>query len=153
MVGEQEMAVQYLDYLRASVIRKVEDLDDAVARRPMVPSGISLLWLITHLTMAEQWWFQVIYAGQVGDGIVRDPDPSEDDTVASAIAGYRAACAANNAIVAGGGHLDELAPAAPGDDRPEPSRRWILVHMIEETARHAGHADILRELLDGSVGR
>ena len=140
----------FLDYLRESLILKVADLDEESARRSTVPTGTSLLGLIKHLTAVEVGWFQFAFAG-------RDvPMPSEEteptDSVASAVAAYEAATRVSNQVVDEADDLDQLCARAP--TTPEPlSLRWLLVHMIEETARHAGHADILREQIDGRTGR
>jgi uncharacterized damage-inducible protein DinB len=115
-----------------------------------VPTGTSLLGLLKHLTMVEVAWFPWAFAGL--DVRVPEGAPAEDDTLASVVAGYRAACARSNEVVAPVGDLDRL--AARPSIAPEPmSLRWILVHMIEETGRHAGHADLVREQIDGVVGR
>ena len=140
----------FLDYLRESLILKVADLDEESARRSTVPTGTSLLGLIKHLTAVESGWFQFAFAG-------RDvPMPSEEteptDSVAAAVAAYEAATGVSNQVVDEADDLDQLCARAP--TTPEPlSLRWLLVHMIEETARHAGHADILREQIDGRTGR
>jgi hypothetical protein len=76
----------------------------------------------------------------------------EGDTVASAVAAYRAAAIRNDEIVAAAGDLSAMCKRKPPTTEPM-SLRWILVHMIEETGRHAGHADILREQIDGATGR
>ena len=150
LAGERETLREFLDYLRESLILKVEDLDEESARRSTVPTGTSLLGLIKHLTGVEVAWFQFAFAG------LNAPIPSEEidptDTVASAVASYRAVSLVNNRIVNECNNLDRLCARAL--TTPEPlSLRWLLVHMVEETARHAGHADILREQIDGQIGR
>jgi uncharacterized damage-inducible protein DinB len=148
--GERDTLLEFLDYLRESLIIKVTGLDEESARRSTVPSGTSLLGLIKHLTSVEVGWFQFTFAGM--DVTLPANEVIPTDTVSEVVASYRAAAQANNRIVLGEHDLDQLCARAP--TTPEPlSLRWVLVHMVEETARHAGHADILREQMDGQVGR
>jgi uncharacterized damage-inducible protein DinB len=150
LTGEKQTLQEFLDYLRESVILKVVDLDEASARRSTVPTGTSLLGLVKHLTGVEVVWFQFAFAGS--DAAVPAEEIQPTDSVASAVAAYRAATSINNEIVGECGDLDQLCARAL--TTPEPlSLRWLLVHMVEETARHAGHADILREQIDGLTGR
>lgn len=150
LTGERETLLEFLDYLRESVILKVEDLNEESARRSTVPSGTSLLGLVKHLTVVELAWFQLALAG------LDPPFPADaiepTDTVSSVVDAYRATIVANNGILNDCNSLDQLCARAL--TTPEPlSLRWLLVHMVEETARHAGHADILREQIDGQTGR
>jgi uncharacterized protein DUF664 len=148
--SEREMLVTFLDYVRAAIVAKASGLSEEDARRPLVPSGTSVLGLMKHLTMVEIAWFPYAFAG---DDVEVPNDRVDDcDTVASVAEAYRAACAVSNAVTAGAPGLDTR--CARAFLAPEPmSLRWVLVHMVEETARHAGHADILREQIDGEVGR
>jgi uncharacterized damage-inducible protein DinB len=147
---ERETLVACLDYLRACVIAKVDDLDEEQARWSPVPSGTSLLWLVKHLTFTEAIWFPWGFAGQEAD--LPTDQVLAEDTVAGVVAGYRSAVALSNEVVAAAPDPDH--PAARKVTGPGPMPlRWHLTHMVEETSRHAGHADILRELLDGQVGR
>lgn len=148
--GERETLVAYLDYLREAIVVKADGLSEADARRALVPSGTSVLGLVKHLTMVEVSWFQWSFAGL--DVRVPAGELADDDSVDSLITEYRAATASNNEIVAGERDLSVLCARKPPTTDPM-SLRWVLVHMIEETARHAGHADILREQLDGETGR
>ena len=136
-----------LQYQRDSLVRKVEDLDEDTATRRLVGSDTTLLWLVRHLARAEATWVLSRFAGEPADV----PDETRPgDTVAAAIADYRAMSALVDGVVAQ--HLlDDTATNDAGE--PPVNLRWILMHLLEETARHAGHADILRELLDGSTGR
>ena len=148
--GERDMLVLFLDYLRESVIVKASGLAPDLATRALVPSGTSLLGLVKHLTYVEVVWFPWTFAGRQ----LTLPESALDarDTEASVVGAYRAAIAQSNEIVAEHHDLDRR--CARRATAPEPmSLRWVLVHMVEETARHAGHADILREQLDGEVGR
>jgi hypothetical protein len=148
--GERETLVAFLDYLRDAIVVKTEGLSDADVRRALVPSGTSILGLVKHLTMVEVSWFQWSYVGL--DVRVPSDRLHDEDRVDTVIADYRRACADNNDIVAAEPDLEKLCARKPPTTDPM-SLRWILVHMIEETGRHAGHADILREQLDGETGR
>jgi uncharacterized damage-inducible protein DinB len=147
---ERTTLLAFLDYLREAVIVKASGLDDAAVRRSPVGSGTSLLGLVKHLTRVEVAWFQWALA----DFDVRVPDDAlmPTDTAESVLAGYRDAIARSNAAVEAAADLDQL--CVHRSVAPERmSVRWVLVHMIEETGRHAGHADILREQIDGETGR
>ncbi|MFF9571959.1 DinB family protein [Streptomyces sp. NPDC014685] len=142
----------FLDYLREAVAAKAYGLSDEEARTAGVPSGTSVLGLIKHLTAVELGWFAWAYAGADIEFGGDDSPPAEDETAESLLAAYRRAIERCNEIIAACDDLDR--PGARSlRETPPPSMRWVLVHMIEETARHAGHADILREQIDGSVGR
>ena len=150
--GERDTLVEFLDYLRESVIRKVTGLSREQAMTPMVGSGTSLLWLVKHLTMVELSWFGACFAGRDLPLPAEYEQVTDRDTVSAAIGTYREAIAQSNAIVAEATSVEQLA-ARTRPTEPTRTLRWVLVHMVEETARHAGHADILREQLDGSTGR
>ncbi|CCB78075.1 MULTISPECIES: DinB family protein [Streptomycetaceae] len=142
----------FLGYLREAVIAKALGLPETVARRPRVPSGTSLLGLVKHLAAVEHNWFVWAYAG-VGDAPADDTvTVAEGETVAEVVAAYRAAARLSDEVVAACDDLGRPGVRSLRETAP-PTMRWILVHMIEETARHAGHADVLRELTDGRVGR
>jgi hypothetical protein len=116
-----------------------------------VPSGTSLLGLVQHLTGMEVHWFRRVFLGEdceVSDSMTVAPGVSSESVVAA----YREACAQSDRIVRACTDLSMLAKGSnPGETRRASLRR-ITVHMIEETARHAGHADILREQIDGATG-
>jgi uncharacterized damage-inducible protein DinB len=137
-----------LDYCRDCVVRKVEGLSDDEARQALVPSGTSLLWLVKHLTFAERVWIFGRFRGEPDLVPANEIEPG--DTVESVLDGYRSTWQAVDAVITDA-RLDDGCVETGGDD--DVSLRWILVHLIEETARHAGHADILRELIDGQTGR
>lgn len=146
--GEREVLKGFLDYLRASIIGKVDGAPEAELRRPGVPSGTNLLGLVQHLTYVERFIFLGVSTRSWPSTFHVDDGRSVDDVVAD----YRAAIAAANA------RIDACADLAgpvrtPKPGEQPPSMRWALAHMIEETGRHAGHADILRELIDGRTGR
>jgi hypothetical protein len=150
--GEKATLLSFLGYLREAVIRKAEGVPDAAAATAAVPSGTSLLGLLRHLAAVELNWFVWAYEGAPGEPWNDDVTAPEGDTVAAAVAAYRDAARRSDAVVAACADLHR--PGARSlRETPPPSLRWVLVHMIEETGRHAGHADILRELYDGAVGR
>ena len=146
--NERETVLSLLQFQRESFARKVEGVGEEEARSSPVPSGTSLLWLTRHLAYAEAVWVIGRFAGRHDD--VPENGVPGGDTLAAAVAAYRATWTAVDEVVAGAS-LDDLCKA---DDRQPPvDLRWILGHLLEETARHAGHADIIRELLDGQTGR
>ncbi|MFE4971558.1 DinB family protein [Kitasatospora sp. NPDC056651] len=152
---EPTTLLSFLGYLRAAVVAKLDGVGDEDARRPGVASGTSLLWLVRHLAVVEDNWFTWAYRGE-GEGEPSEADelPLDGATVAAEVAAYRAAIGRSDAVAAAAPDLDRPgARSLRPDDTEGPSLRWVLVHMIEETGRHAGHADIIREQLDGAVGR
>lgn len=150
---------QTLDYFRSVVARKLDGLSEPDARRVQTDSGMSLLGTVNHLAGVELWWFVEVFAGHAPRypwteaEVEADPDcdwkPPQQQTVESVLAFYDRACAEARAAAASGS-LDDIV-TRPGRDH-RVSLRWILVHMIEETARHAGHMDIMRESVDGITG-
>ncbi len=148
--SERQTLVEFLDYLRESMVLKLTGLDEDSARRELVPSGTNLLWLVKHLTLVEIAWFHYAFAGL--DVRVPSDRLTDDDTAESVVAGYKKAIATSNEIVEACADLDRR--SARASTAPQPmTLRWVLIHMVEETARHAGHADILREQIDGQTGR
>jgi uncharacterized damage-inducible protein DinB len=147
---EREMLVDFLDYLRESVVLKLVGVSEADARRPMVASGTSLLGIGKHLVRVEIAWFQFAFAGL--DVRVPTDELSDEDGVGSIIEAFQQAVRRSNEIVAACADLSQLGRRPIRTPDPMPLR-WILVHMIEETGRHAGHADIMREQIDGVTGR
>ncbi|MCT2546765.1 MULTISPECIES: DinB family protein [Streptomyces] len=145
---ETEVLRGFLDYLRDSMAAKVEGAPEPQVRTAAVPSGTNLLGLLNHLTCVERATF-------LGARITDWPatfHASPSDTAADVVTRYRESVTAANAVLER--CVDPGAPlprSRPG--KPAPTVRWALAHMIEETGRHAGHADILRELIDGSTGR
>jgi uncharacterized damage-inducible protein DinB len=149
---EKTTLLAFLNYLRDAVAAKASGLSDQEVRMPGVPSGTSLLGLVKHLTAVELNWFVWAYAGA---DIMRWDDeapPTADETAESLLSAYREAVERCNEIIEACDDLDRPGARSLRETAP-PSMRWVLVHMIEETARHAGHADILREQIDGAVGR
>ena len=141
------MLTGFLDYLRASVAAKAEGVAEPDVRTAGVPSGTNLLGLVKHLTNVERFTF-------LGAAVTDWPAtfrPEDDETVEGILAAYRDAVDEANALIDACTDLTEPTRSTKG--RRAPSMRWALTHMIEETGRHAGHADILRELIDGATGR
>jgi hypothetical protein len=133
-----------LRYLRESFVRKVDGVPEDAAAESPVGSGTSLLWLTSHLADAEALWLDERLGGRPGEA---EPAAS---TLVEAIARYRRRWKRSDEILAAA-DPGALCPAFGG--RPQVNVRWIIVHLVEETARHAGHADVLREMIDGDVGR
>lgn len=155
---ERTMLVAFLDYYRETMIATIDGLTEEQARFTPAPTANSLIGMLNHLAYVEHWWFHECFAGLepelpdiFGDDRDADFKPPADQTIAFTIDRYRAECARANAIVAAA-DLEDVAKHERGVSRGI-TLRWILVHMIEETARHAGHADITRELIDGVTGR
>jgi hypothetical protein len=146
---ERTTLLEFLRYLRESVVRKVDGVSEADARRRFVDSDTTLLWLLKHLRRAESIWMEQRFAGL--DVTLPPAEVGPDDTVAAAVEAYRQGWAISDAIAEQAPDLDVMT-ANTGSESPV-SLRWVLAHLVEETARHAGHADILRELIDGSTGR
>ncbi|GAA0505515.1 hypothetical protein Ade02nite_71820 [Paractinoplanes deccanensis] len=140
--GEKATLTGFLDYLREAVAAKVAGAPEPQVRTPGVPSGTSLLGLAKHLTCVERFHF----LGEQIDDWPGTWRPSADETIDSVLAGYRSAVERANKVIEECADLEQPGPRGA-------SMRWVLVHMIEETGRHAGHADILREQIDGSTGR
>jgi len=148
-VGDERATVlALLQFQRESLVRKVEGIDDDAARQVLVASGTSLLWLVKHTAGAESLWVVHRFAGE--DVADRDDTVGPEDTIAGAVADYRRTWTRVDAIVAAAS-LDD--PCRRITEGPPAELRWVLMHLLEETARHAGHADILRELIDGQTGR
>ncbi|ATO17078.1 mini-circle protein [Micromonospora sp. WMMA2032] len=152
---ERAILDAFLDFHRATVLRKARGLADADARRRLVPSLTTLAGLLKHLTLVEGNWFGRLFAPEPGDVYLTSQEEADAsftlgpaDTVEALTVAYEAACDRSRAIAA----RFDLDHVVPHPQLGEVSLRWVLVHLIEETARHAGHADILRELTDGETG-
>ena len=147
--GERETLLGLLQYHRDSVVRKVQGITEDQARWSPVPSGTSLLWLVRHLTMAEALWLLHRFADQPAD-VVPSDRLAEGDSIDDAVAAYRATWSQVGEVVAAA-QLEDLCRSSTVT--PPTNLRWVLAHLLEETARHAGHADVVREQIDGQVGR
>jgi uncharacterized damage-inducible protein DinB len=155
---EKTMLCAFLDRYRETILWKLDGLSKEQASARLVPSATTLLGIVKHLAYVERWWFQMNFAGDPVNFPWPKDDPDEDidfriaatDTVESISRLYQQEIARSREIVAGAS-LEDLGQDL-GKVKPR-SLRWIMVHMIDETARHAGHADILRELTDGAIGQ
>lgn len=149
MVGEVERLCAELDGLRAGVLKKLAGLSEADARRSTVGSGTNLAGLVQHLTFVESLWFEEIVAGgKVARG-KRSMEVDPGVSLKTLRAEYRAACQAGNEIIARIGDPDAVVVR----NGKAHDLRWAILAVIQETARHAGHADIIREQIDGTTGR
>jgi uncharacterized damage-inducible protein DinB len=144
-----------LEKARSGVVMKVTGLDDDQLRRALLPSAWSLLGLVKHLAYVERWWFRHIMAGEDVEFPVTDDDSDAewriepDDTTEAILALYADECARARVVV-DAFDLDE--PVRHGEGMGPGTRAdlaLVMIHMIEETSRHAGHADAVRELIDG----
>lgn len=153
---------QFLDYQRATLLRKTEGLGAEEMNRPMATSALTLVGLLKHLALVEDDWIQVRFLGRAEAELepwasapwdddrdwefhsAKNDDPDELRDL------YRAACDRSRHALAAA----DLADLSAGTTREGQhwNLRWILTHLIEETARHNGHADLLREAVDGTVG-
>nr|WP_237534693.1 DinB family protein [Streptomyces sp. SID3343] len=138
----------FLDYLRASIATKVDGAAEPQVRTPAVPSGTNLLGLLNHLIAVER----ATFLGEKVTDWQATFQAAPQDGVADVVARYRATVDRANKVLDACTDLGAPLPR-PGRAGASPSVRWALTHMIEETGRHAGHADILRELVDGTTGR
>ena len=154
---EKEMLAATLDFNRATIRWKVEGLSLEDATRPMTPTDTKLLGIVKHLAYVERWWFQDNFLGRdctypwtASGDMEADFRIEAGETIESIGALYDAECQVSRQIVEDAS-LDDIAVRARRDGG-HPSLRWIMLHMIEEVARHNGQADILRELIDGKTG-
>ncbi|WP_053206488.1 DinB family protein [Jiangella muralis] len=153
--GEREALVLRLDFLRETVVNKVAGLSLAQATTaPSPPSTLTPAGIVRHLMCVERWWFALDFAA-----LPDVPDPwgehdiggfelTPDETLASVVRSYLAECALSNEVVAAHA-LDDVARG----EGMEFDLRYALIHLIEETGRHCGHLDLLREAIDGTVGQ
>lgn len=153
---EREMLGAFLDAMRLAIQGKLAGLSEAQARATPTASSLSLLAIVKHLAWTECRWFRESFADEaVDDPKLRGDEHeeftlSDSDTITSVLAFYEEQCARSRRILSEATNLDDLAV-----NRRYPhtiSLRWIVIHMIEETARHTGHADLVREAIDGSTG-
>jgi len=157
---ERETLVGYLDYYRAIMIDKTSGLTDEDVNIRLEPSSLTLINMIYHLALVEHSWFYVFFSGndwhEPWASVDWDTDPDWEFATASKVdpelvlARYRDAIDVSNSIIATADAMETL--SVRERDGEKRSLRWILVHMIEEVARHAGHADLIRESIDGQVG-
>jgi len=159
--SELELLSGFLDFLRETVLLKTEGLSREQFARPHPPSTLTLGGLLNHLALVEDWWFRVNFLDlphvEPWDAVDWATDPEFEFRTAADLepdelrTRYREAAARSRAVVAQAASLDEPT-ARPPREGGSRSLRWVLIHMIEETGRHAGHADLLREAIDGTTG-
>jgi uncharacterized damage-inducible protein DinB len=158
--GELEMLTGWLEHHRGILVWKCEGLTaEQLRRRAVPPSTLSLLGLVRHMAEVERGWFRAVFLGEdVPDLYDRSADEDADFNdvdqaePAAAFDAFERECAASRLALAQAPSLDALSKR-PSERTGEPwSLRWIVTHMIEEYARHNGHADLLRETVDGSTG-
>lgn len=152
---------QYLDYQRETMLSKVQGLTRAQLVTAHSPSDLTLSGLLYHLALVEEDWTEVRFAGlaerQPWATVDWEADPNWEFRTAvgldpeQLLSRYREACERSRAVVSDATGLDQLSVKKLRDGRHF-SLRWVLLHLIEETARHVGHADLLREAIDGTVG-
>lgn len=153
---EKEMLAAFLDWHRATLRCKLAGLTDEQLRIAHVPSGMSLLGLLKHVADVERSWFQEAFLGEDLSILWDDADPGrywriEPEETTVDILTLADTVAARAREILRDGDLDALAGGA-GPNQPGLTLRWIAFHMLEEMARHSGHADFLREAIDGAVG-
>ncbi|MFD9700546.1 DinB family protein [Lentzea sp. NPDC059081] len=150
--GELDVAHAFLRFQRHCVLKKAEGLTDEQLRRQLVASGTSILGLVQHLAEAERGWFRHHLAGgEWAEEAELGMTVPLDRAAADVLDDYRAAIAESDRAIEAAGDPEALM-AIPVDGTRK-SLRWLLAHMTTETARHAGHADVLREQIDGATGR
>jgi hypothetical protein len=158
---ERDALAQYLDYQRETMLLKAEGLDkDQLARR-IPTSGLTLAGLLYHCALNEEAWMEKRFAGlperEPWTDVDWDADPDWEFHTATELdpdevrGRYQEACERSRAVAASAGSLDQRSVGALRNGEHF-TLRWVLLHLIEETARHAGHADLLREAIDGSTG-
>lgn len=149
-----------LEYYRAVLYRKLDGVSEDGARLTVGASNLTLIGLVKHMAIVEDSWFTDVFLGQplpeqwAGVDWSSDPDwewrTALEDTGPDVLAMYTAACERSRRAVADASSLDAV--ASEETRRGPVNLRWILLHMVEETARHCGHADLLREAADGATG-
>jgi uncharacterized damage-inducible protein DinB len=159
--SERDALGQYLDYQRETIVLKTEGLTREQLAQRIPTSGLTLAGILYHLALVEEGWFEVDFLGHAwrkdfaGVDWVADPDyefrtalEKEPDWLRRR---YRDACDRARQVIAAAGSLDDVSVSTRVGGKPF-TLRWVMLHLIEETARHAGHADLLREAVDGTVG-
>ncbi|MFJ7148383.1 DinB family protein [Streptomyces sp. NPDC100445] len=155
---ERTQLTTFLDYVRATARAKCEDLSAENARNAPLPGSplMTLSGLINHLRWVEYYWFRVIFLGEEDEGPWTDEDPDREMRIAvdlplsQLLDEYARESARHNELIAA--HDLDTKAQRKRDDGNRYDLRWIVLHLIEETARHNGHLDILRELADGRTG-
>jgi hypothetical protein len=159
--SEFDLLVGYLDYQRETMLSKADGLTRAQLARKHRPSELTLAGLLFHLSLVEENWLEVRFSGlpdrEPWANVDWNADPNWEFRTGAGLepeqlrGRYREACQRSRQVVSEAAGLDQLSIGALRDGRHF-SLRWVLLRLIEETARHAGHADLLREAIDGTVG-
>jgi hypothetical protein len=157
VADERTTLTSWLDFHRTTLRQKCEGLTDPqMVEASVPPSAMTMLGLVQHMTSVEWWWFEHIFAGgpapepiETGDDPEAEWHMLERGRVAAALEEFQRQCAHSRTVVGQATSFDVLS-ASP--ERPTRDLRWVMAHMIEEYARHNGHADLLRECIDGAVG-
>ncbi|MDJ0313127.1 DinB family protein [Arthrobacter sp. H35-D1] len=144
---ERELLLSWLGYLRGAVLRKLAGISDDQARWRPEGALISLLGIVNHLTHVEWRWIDGGILGRSTERMDSEFEPGPELTLSGAKAAYEQRGAATDAVIRAAASLSTPCSMRLGTDL-----RWVVLHLINETARHAGHADAVRELLDGSIG-
>jgi uncharacterized damage-inducible protein DinB len=158
VADERTQLLGWLDLQRAIVHRKCEGLNDVDAHRSVLPASplMTVAGVVSHLRWVENSWFEVLFLGGPADGPQFADEPEDAEMMVEGIplahllADYERQCAVSNEIVAAHS-LDEVGKH-PDFDSAAATLRWMVIHMVEETARHVGHLDAIREILDGRKG-
>ena len=158
---ELDQLTRYLDLQRATILRKCEGLTQEQLAQPLPSSSLTLGGLLNHLALVEDSWFRVRFSGEPDDhrwaGVDWEADPDYEFRTAADVQPaelrrrYEEACDRSRETVAAAKSLDQLSVQPRANGRHF-DLRWVMLHLIEETARHAGHADLLREAIDGATG-
>lgn len=151
-VGEREVLLAFLQRQRDLVAWKLTGVDDAALRAQSTPSGLTAHGVVRHLENVERSWLREVFAGQEGltfDWSDEEPDGEfrvpADVPVEQLLRSYLQECRRCDEVVAAA-DLDQVSATRGA------SLRWVLLHLVEETARHVGHLDLLREQADGATG-
>lgn len=149
------MLETWLDFHRATLLSKCAGLTgEQLGARSVPPSSLSLHVLVRHMTQVERNWFRAAFTDDPGPAFPAGQDEFDADTADAEtdVARFDAEVEHSRRLAAAQPSLDTLGTGIRGGERIAPSLRWVYVHMIEEYARHNGHADLLRERIDGAVG-
>lgn len=156
--GEIPTLLSWLEFHRSTLAAKCAGLsDEQLRQRAVSPSPLSLLGLVRHMAEVERYWFRRVFAGQDAGGAYNSDDAPEADlrevdaaTSAEAFTTWQRECELARRVASEADTLDDTSAWEPNDTPI--SLRWILLHMTQEYARHNGHADLLRERIDGTTG-
>jgi hypothetical protein len=162
VADESTMLAAFLDYQRAVLLRKADGLSKEQLNATLPTSSLSLAGLLKHAAFVEDIWFQECFVGTpLGEPWASAPfaddrdwdfHSAEVDDPDYLVGLYTSACEKSREIVASAESFDQLSTSPRHASTTHVSLRWIVIHMIEETARHLGHADLLREAIDGTLG-